>query len=242
MQSKVIEFRNPAYPWPDRPNIPELVLEDPSKFDGSEEDTFEPPSDGDISEREHADASSPVPVPVGGAIDCGRDEQVARSSEGSGVRGSRAAVKDGSSTVPQVSPAPHRTAARVRRFGSSRLDDPPVGSQGTKARDRSRVIVCAGHAVWRRRPPSGGRPCSFFGQCPKPGKRECLVPGCGSEPFLRQFEKYSFNPAQFERAAKVTLFDRASGFLVHPPRIEAMPTRFAHRARNENFDDKDGNR
>src|SRR5947199_10754506 len=51
MQSKVIAFRNPANPWPDRSNIPELVLEDPSGFDGREEDTFEPPSDGDTSEE-----------------------------------------------------------------------------------------------------------------------------------------------------------------------------------------------
>ena len=29
-----------------------------------------------------------------------------------------------------------------------------------------------------------GRLC-IFGQCPKKGKRECLVPGCGAQPFLR---------------------------------------------------------
>lgn len=62
IQNKVIEFRNPEYPWPDRPEIPELVLEDPFGFEGSEEeggewsedpfeDSFEPPSKGDISEE-----------------------------------------------------------------------------------------------------------------------------------------------------------------------------------------------
>jgi len=61
-----------------------------------------------------------------------------------------------------------------------------------------------------------GRLC-IFGQCPKPGKRECLVPGCGAKPFLQQFKGYSFNPARFEAESKVVLFDRASGFLVRPP-------------------------
>jgi hypothetical protein len=62
MQNKVIEFRNREYPWPDRPKIPELVLEDPFEFEGGEDfgvewnehsfpDRFEPPSEGDISEE-----------------------------------------------------------------------------------------------------------------------------------------------------------------------------------------------
>ncbi len=29
-----------------------------------------------------------------------------------------------------------------------------------------------------------GRLC-YFGECPKPGKRECFVPQCGAQPFLR---------------------------------------------------------
>ena len=51
-----------------------------------------------------------------------------------------------------------------------------------------------------------GRLC-IFGQCPKPGKRECLVPGCGAQPFLQQFEKYSFNSTQFG-ARRKSLFLR----------------------------------
>jgi hypothetical protein len=58
----VIEFRNPEYPWPDRPEIPELVLDYPFEFEGSEEggaawsedpfqDRFERPSEGDINEE-----------------------------------------------------------------------------------------------------------------------------------------------------------------------------------------------
>jgi hypothetical protein len=65
-----------------------------------------------------------------------------------------------------------------------------------------------------------GRLC-IFGQCPKPGKRECRVPGCGAQPFLQQFERYHFKPTLFSGAAKVMLFDRAAGFLVSLPKIDA---------------------
>jgi hypothetical protein len=70
---------------------------------------------------------------------------------------------------------------------------------------------------------------------------QCLVPGCGAQPFLQQFERYRFNAARFEGEPKVTLFDRASGFLVRPPRIDAKPARFVHRPKNEDegLDDKD---
>jgi hypothetical protein len=67
-----------------------------------------------------------------------------------------------------------------------------------------------------------GRLC-IFGQCPKAGKRECLVPGCGAQPFLRQFGGYRFTPALFMPAFKVILFDRAAGFLVPLPKIDAKP-------------------
>jgi hypothetical protein len=69
---------------------------------------------------------------------------------------------------------------------------------------------------------------------------QCLVPGCGAQPFLQQFEKYRFHSARFEGEPKVTLFDRASGFLVRPPRIDAKPARFVRRARkdHEGFDDE----
>jgi hypothetical protein len=70
---------------------------------------------------------------------------------------------------------------------------------------------------------------------------QCLVPGCGAQPFLQQLEKYHFHSAQFEGEPKVTLFDRASGFLVRPPRIDAQPARFVHRPRkdDEGFDGED---
>jgi hypothetical protein len=67
-----------------------------------------------------------------------------------------------------------------------------------------------------------GRLC-IFGQCPKPGKRECFVPGCGEQPFLRQFEDYRFKPGLFAGEPKVVLFERSQNFLVAMPKIEGKP-------------------
>lgn len=62
----VVEFRNPQYPWPDRPEIPELILyqdEPPDSVDDEDEDTvlaweaelsrprYERPTDEDIDEQ-----------------------------------------------------------------------------------------------------------------------------------------------------------------------------------------------
>lgn len=80
-----------------------------------------------------------------------------------------------------------------------------------------------------------GRLC-IFGQCPKPGKRECLVPDCGADPFLRQFAGYRFNPGRFAGESRVMLFDRDSGFLVHMPRIEGQVREVKWRER-EDLDD-----
>ena len=41
-----------------------------------------------------------------------------------------------------------------------------------------------------------GRLCTFA-QCPK-GKRECLVPGCGRKPFLRQHVESAFYPVAID--------------------------------------------
>jgi hypothetical protein len=61
-----------------------------------------------------------------------------------------------------------------------------------------------------------GRLC-IYGQCPKEGKRECLVPDCGEHAFLQQFADYRFHRARFEAEPKVILFERSSGFLVGLP-------------------------
>ncbi|HLJ49394.1 MAG TPA: hypothetical protein VKU01_25450 [Bryobacteraceae bacterium] len=64
-----------------------------------------------------------------------------------------------------------------------------------------------------------GKLCGF-GKCPEKGKRECDVPGCGKQPFLRQIQGYRFDPAWFAIVPKVVLFDRAGNFLVRLPKID----------------------
>jgi predicted nucleotidyltransferase len=51
-----------------------------------------------------------------------------------------------------------------------------------------------------------GRLCSFA-VCPK-GKPECLTPGCGREPLLRQHEDFTFDPDALTEDRVVRLFDR----------------------------------
>ncbi len=54
-----------------------------------------------------------------------------------------------------------------------------------------------------------GRLC-HFGTCPK-GKPECRVPGCGAALFLRQHERFAFDPRSLGEDKSVLLFDRAGG-------------------------------
>ena len=51
-----------------------------------------------------------------------------------------------------------------------------------------------------------GRLC-WFGQCPK-GKQECLVPGCGQKPYLRQHLDFAFQPESLGPDKSVLLFAR----------------------------------
>jgi hypothetical protein len=62
VRNQVIEFRNPEHPWPDKPEIPELVLDDPFDSESDEDvdvawdeyafqDRFEPPSEENIDEE-----------------------------------------------------------------------------------------------------------------------------------------------------------------------------------------------
>jgi hypothetical protein len=53
-----------------------------------------------------------------------------------------------------------------------------------------------------------GRLCTF-GACPK-GKLECLVPGCGASPFLRQHEGFQLRPDALRPDRTVVLFDRGA--------------------------------
>ena len=56
-----------------------------------------------------------------------------------------------------------------------------------------------------------GRLCSFS-QCPK-GKRECLVPGCGRDPFLQQHASFTFWPDALAPDKIMLLYDRRRGIL-----------------------------
>ena len=56
-----------------------------------------------------------------------------------------------------------------------------------------------------------GRLCSFS-QCPK-GKRECLVPGCGRDPFLQQHAGFTYWPDALAPDKIMLLYDRRRGIL-----------------------------
>jgi hypothetical protein len=58
-----------------------------------------------------------------------------------------------------------------------------------------------------------GRLCTFA-QCPK-GKRECLVPGCGRAPFLRQHAEFTLWRDALDEDRIMRLYDRNAGILRH---------------------------
>jgi hypothetical protein len=64
-----------------------------------------------------------------------------------------------------------------------------------------------------------GRLCTF-GQCPK-GKVECLTPGCGREPFLKQHERFVLEPDALAADRAVSLYERGRGFLRRASDLEA---------------------
>ncbi|MDB5409374.1 MAG: hypothetical protein JWL84_4286 [Rhodospirillales bacterium] len=56
-----------------------------------------------------------------------------------------------------------------------------------------------------------GRLCTF-GECPK-GKRECLVPGCGRDAFLRQHVDFVFWRQTLDEDRIMLLYDRREGIV-----------------------------
>jgi predicted nucleotidyltransferase len=64
-----------------------------------------------------------------------------------------------------------------------------------------------------------GRLCSFA-QCPK-GKVECLTPGCGREPFLKQHEGFVLEPDALAADRAVPLYERENGFLRRAADLDA---------------------
>jgi len=65
-----------------------------------------------------------------------------------------------------------------------------------------------------------GRLC-WYNQCPK-GKRECLVPGCGREKFLRQHEDFTLRADALAEDRIIRLYDRATGFPRSPPPVPGV--------------------
>ena len=57
-----------------------------------------------------------------------------------------------------------------------------------------------------------GRLC-YFRQCPA-GKHDCLAPGCGQHPFLKQHDKFSFWPQAITEGTAVRLYDRTGGGII----------------------------
>ena len=55
------------------------------------------------------------------------------------------------------------------------------------------------------------------------------VGGCVAPPFLQQFDGFRWDSARFLSALRVTLFDRAAGFRVQRPVIDARPAGIANR-------------
>ncbi len=56
-----------------------------------------------------------------------------------------------------------------------------------------------------------GRLCCF-NTCPKKGKRECLVEGCGEPKFLQQIEDFKFNPDSLHPDKSRVLYDRKKAY------------------------------
>jgi len=262
-RAEVIEFRNPDYPWPDRPEIPErVVYEDmePGGYDDDElepdgfpfhdsfHDRFEPPSEEEIEEENTlmlrrqclfrwaaqfiAIAISELPevrkVAAFGAVARPLEMEVPRFRE---FRRHQIEVLhecgDLDLAVWTADLSRLRELKRAMSRGLSAVQDTPYG--GVAHHQVDVHIFDAESGAYR------GRLCEF-GQCPKPRKHACLVAGCGAQPFLRQFEKYRFGAGRFEDDPRVVLFDRASGFIVRPPRMDAKPSRIVHPARKDDPD------
>lgn len=242
----VIEFRNPDYPWPDRPRIPELVVrpDDADEFEEDEDsefafelaryrERFEPPESDEIEEdnirilrrqRLFRWAAQSIAVAMNGLPEV------------------RKLAAFGSVAQPLEIEVPRFSQYRrhgIRIYHECRDLDLAVWTSDLNNLHGMKKALSRGLSSVQDTPYGGvahhqvdvhvfddtdsyrGRLC-IFGQCPK-GKRECLVEGCGDRPFLPQFERYRFNGPRFSGEPKVILMDKATGFLVRPPHVDAPP-------------------
>jgi len=226
-----VERRNREDPWPDNPLIPDLpcLVLDENVFP---EDDEEPPSEDDILESE------------GQML---RRQRLFRwAAEAIAVAASELPEVEKVAAFGAVSQPLKPDVPRFRQFRRNRIPilhecadlDFAVWMTRLDRLNGLRKALIGGLAVTNDTPYGGvahhqvdvhvfdsaggdyrGRLC-IFRTCPKPGKLECRVPGCGAEPFLQQFAEYHFNPARFAAEPKVVLFDRSASFVVPPPRIE----------------------
>jgi hypothetical protein len=243
-RSHVIEFRDPNHPWPDRPDIPEYVPEDVPGFEDVDDlgwmggmgfrNHFEPPSDKEVADentlmlrrqclfrwaaqsiaRSASELAEVQKVAAFGAVSQPLRTEIPRFREFRRFRIPilhECADLDLAVWTTDLAQLPRMKKALQR--GLSSVRDTPYGGVAHHQVD-VHVFEDQGGAY------RGG--LCIFNQCPKPGKRECRVPRCGAQPFLQQFEKYRFDPARFQAASKVILFDRATGFLVRPPKTDTV--------------------
>ena len=227
-QSRVLELGDPAWPWPDRPGIPDLVIDMNIPFD-------DPRGSESLSAEEIAETESRLI----------RTQYLYRWGAQSVARAmnSLPEVKTVAAFGAVAQPL-RREVPRFKKFRRFHVAVPhechdldlAVWTDDLSRLSALKSALTSGLNPLRHSPYGGiahhqvdvhlfdapggtyrGRLC-IFGQCPKPRKHECLVPGCGAEPFLQQFDDYRFDQARFEREPKVVLLDRAAGFLVHAPR------------------------
>jgi len=247
---RVLAFRNREHPWPDRPPVADLIVDLNDDFEESWERGA--PDESDIAEttsrmirRQYlfrwgaqsvAIALSRLPevrkVAAFGAVAQPLRMQVPRFGQ---YRRYRIEVPhecaDLDLAVWLDDCSRLKELKRALAEGLAPLQDTPYG--GIAHHQVDLHVFDAASGLYR------GRVC-IFGRCPKPGKRECLAPNCGEKPFLQQFDNYHFDDARFEREPKVTLFDRADGFLVRPPRVEdAKPAIVIERRHYEDDSDDD---
>jgi hypothetical protein len=224
-----MEFRNLDQPWPDDPPIPDLRPYDPNE----EEDEDEEPTDEDIEEEDN--------------FMLRRQRLFRWAAQAIAISWSTSLDVQKVAAFGAVAQPLRRQVPCFRRYRRRRIEilhecadldlavwlttlDNLKSLKNLMARALNAIQNTPSGGVAHHQvdvhvfdsEPAGyrGRLC-YFGQCPKEGKMECLVPHCGEELFLRQFRDYCFRHGQFEiDEPKVILFDRAGGFLVRPPKIE----------------------
>ncbi|HEY3454726.1 MAG TPA: hypothetical protein VGK64_09010 [Bryobacteraceae bacterium] len=226
------ERRNADDPWPDHPQIADLPPLDLDADVAFDEVDFEPPSENDIDEQE--------------GLMLRRQRLFRWAAQAISVAVSEIAEVEKVAAFGAVAQPLETEVPRFRAFRRHHiailhecadLDLAIWMNDLSRLRDLKNAMA-RGLALVQNTPYGGvahhqvdvhlfdsstgqyrGRLC-IFGKCPKPQKLQCLVPGCGAQPFLQQLDNYHFKSSFFAAAPKVILFERPTGFLARPPHIE----------------------